>query len=320
MNKELLNYVFRLQQCRVIRCLEPHEQCAADAIRSHSVQNASVLATLQENGHVIAPQLKIDSKKGTSLVFKRVGRSRATTFTGLCAEHDYRIFKPIEHNEVDTQNPLHLFLLAYRAVLRELHATMEAAVKTRLAYRKKGDVGLIPLDVPTTEGMESLSTMMSSYDTYEHKLLYDRALLTDDLSAIKHRVLFLPGLAPTVAVNSLFQPAGEERIALNVFPTQDGATAVFSYHESDARHVAPFLDDLPTTNQEADLERISQLIVENCENFVLAPAFVRQLTDEQQRQILDLSLETLYTRKAPPDAPTINLFQKQTKTGPTTKP
>lgn len=312
MNNELRNYVFRLLKSKIIRCLEPSETCTANGIRSHSLQNAAVLSALHEDGHVIAPRPKLDHTR--SLVFERVGRNRATTFTGLCPAHDRSIFRPIETSEIDVTNPRHLFLLAYRAVLRELHATLEAAIKTQLGYQKKGEVGLIPVNTPTPEGMAAVKARMLAVDTYEYKRLYDQALLADDLSAFSHRVLFFSGLAPTIAVNSLFH-AGEGRLALNVFPTQQGVAAIFSHHASDARAVAPFVDDLPTTCQPGDLERLSSLVVVNCENFVLAPAFVRHLTKKQQQQVLDLALATLHTREAPPNAPAINLFQQRTDSG-----
>ena len=60
-------------------------------------------------------------------IFKSVGRNDATTFTGLCSEHDRRMFEPIDKATINVLDEEHLFLFAYRSVLRELHADATGA-------------------------------------------------------------------------------------------------------------------------------------------------------------------------------------------------
>jgi hypothetical protein len=38
-------------------CLAPGIGCEAEAIRAHSVQNATTIELLQRDGHVVAPKL-----------------------------------------------------------------------------------------------------------------------------------------------------------------------------------------------------------------------------------------------------------------------
>ena len=73
-----------------------------------------------------------------------VGRNDAITFTGSCSEHDRRIFEPIDKSPINVQDDEHLFLLAYRSVLRELYAVATGAVKNQLGYRAKSGLGPYP--------------------------------------------------------------------------------------------------------------------------------------------------------------------------------
>src|SRR3972149_8263724 len=130
----LKNSVFKIWNGKYLQCLEPKEACAQQSIRAHSIQNEVILELLQYDGHVVMPRLKLDQNFGPRVWFESVGRNKATTFTGLCTEHDTDIFAPIENASIDVENDLHLFLLAYRAVLRETHVTIEGAIKNQVAY------------------------------------------------------------------------------------------------------------------------------------------------------------------------------------------
>ena len=140
---ELTRRIFELQRVSAQKCLEPSETCFLPAIRAHSIQNASILDRLCSDGHLIMPKLKAQGVGKVEISFESIGRNRATTFTGLCGKHDQAIFDPIENGAIDVAVEEHLFLLAYRSVLRELHATMSGAIKIQLAYQKKVELGMV---------------------------------------------------------------------------------------------------------------------------------------------------------------------------------
>jgi hypothetical protein len=98
------------------------------------VQNARILDSLEVDGHLIALEVNIDAQSGPQLTFERVGRNRATTFTGLCAEHDSALFAPIDTAPPDLESPQHRFLFAYRAALYESHATLAVAQQMQVAH------------------------------------------------------------------------------------------------------------------------------------------------------------------------------------------
>src|SRR5580765_5050240 len=130
--KELLSSFFKRDKWRLAFCLAPGMACPFPAIRSHSLQNSQVLDLLARDGHVKALTRRIEAGTGPVFFFDDIGRNRATTFTGFCSEHDSSIFRPIEINTFQPSASEHLFLAAYRAVAKELHAMMEGAMKIRL--------------------------------------------------------------------------------------------------------------------------------------------------------------------------------------------
>ena len=123
--KKMLAYAFDADKWKFKKCLEPYMQCNGSIIRAHTVQNSKVLDLLVRDGHVVSFKHWYEKDRGPIIDYGLVGRKEATTFTGLCDEHDNEVFRPIDTNDINAENQQHLFLLAYRAVLRELHATME---------------------------------------------------------------------------------------------------------------------------------------------------------------------------------------------------
>ena len=192
----LKNSIFKIWKGKYLQCLEPHEACTRRSIRAHSIQNGAILELLQHDGHVVMPRLKLDPNSGPSVRFESVGRNKATTFTGLCADHDASIFAPIETTSIDVENDWHLFLLAYRAVLKETHVTLEGAIKNQLAYQKKVEIGLIPGDRPTIDGLRATGFLVNSYETYLYKREFDQIYLGRDFHELRHHTIFLKHTAP----------------------------------------------------------------------------------------------------------------------------
>src|SRR3984893_6019564 len=140
--KQLLLSFFKSDKWRFNRCLAPGMRCTSTAIQAHSLQNSQVLDLLVRDGHVKALTKRIDKEIGPIIFFDDVGRNQGRTLAGFFAKHDSGIFKPIEANAFRTTDSEHLFLVAYRAVARELHAVMEGASKIQSAYLKRVELGL----------------------------------------------------------------------------------------------------------------------------------------------------------------------------------
>ena len=91
--------------------------CNQEPIRAHSIQNSGVIDLIALGGHVVAFRPSYSSE-GLEVEFKLVGRNHASTFTGLCNEHDTKLFLPLDTKPLDVTDREQLFLLAYRSVTR----------------------------------------------------------------------------------------------------------------------------------------------------------------------------------------------------------
>jgi hypothetical protein len=275
---ELLSHLFQSNAWSLAKCLAPGMDCTAPAIRAHSVQNAGALDLLVREGHVKAPMQRMDRKSGPSISFESVGRNEATTFQGFCASHDAEIFRPIDTAPIDPMNPQHLFLMAYRAVSRELLATMEGSSKQEGGYRKRKELGLDSGSEPTPAGWAAMSFHILAGDTFLYKERFDEMYLLGDYSSISHDVLRL-SQGPTIAVSSLISSnevrtsdGDLARICVNVLPiSSDTSLAVFSYTHDHATVARASLATILASEGVSQKYFLSKFLLNLCENFVVSP-------------------------------------------------
>ncbi len=105
----------------ISECLEKNQECTPGVIKSHSIQNRRVLELLVDAGHVHMIQ-----PSSSGVRFEKVGRNKATTFTGYCGFHDNSIFAPIDFGDdriFDIENNAQLSLLTLRAIAKEYWAS-----------------------------------------------------------------------------------------------------------------------------------------------------------------------------------------------------
>lgn len=310
-----LQQFFEVQASKLNRCLEPALSCDKKTIRAHSIQNARVLDLLVEDGHVITPQQKM-GKSGPKIVFEKVGRNNASTFTGLCAEHDASLFQVLDKLPFDQGNPEQLFQLAYRSITRELYVIMEGAARIQAAYCGKVERGEIPGDVPTDEGLMATQFLMNAYEVYLYRLTYfDPLFALRDFGAVQHDVFRFRGQNPTVAVSSLFSLRGLlrnddlVRCILNVMPVSDEETVVvFSYGNADAPMARTALNRIHSANGDYQKYEISKLIVDRVENFVLSPRSFAAWNVEKRKIMHDAFVSTILGEKETADHKELMLF------------
>jgi hypothetical protein len=201
-DKALLNEAFRIYNWQFGKCLAPSMQCQNTPIQAHSIQNARVIDLLEENGHVMALAPRF-SQSGPDIRFRRAGRNEASAFPGFCNYHDTQIFEPLDKKPLDPTDQEQLFLLAFRGVSRELHATMDAVSKIQSMHVFRVEQGIDPADQPTPIGMKAVEQMLFSWTTSRYRdQHYDEAIRTKDFSRITHQVLTLQNRRPALAVSS----------------------------------------------------------------------------------------------------------------------
>lgn len=224
---ELRASYFKIMSWHLNRCLAPGIECTAPAIKAHSIQNSKVMDLLVRNGKVRTPIQRIEKKIGPVVLFKDVGRNQATTFAGFCSAHDSNIFKPIEINTIEPSNLEHLFLLAFRAVVRELYAVMEGASKIQSAYQRRIEGRLDSGNEPEPAGILAAAHMINAYETYLYKERFDQAFASKQYESILHDVIEIGHEEASIAVCSLFSLDEARRdddcvrVALNILPLNE---------------------------------------------------------------------------------------------------
>jgi len=314
--KALKAHAFRAWSSALRRCLAPSGDCQEPGIKAHSVQREGAVRLLSSEGHVIQIRMRLDLDQGPEITFRSVGVNRATVFTGLCAQHDSVLFGPIEHEEVDLTNREHLFLLAYRAFLRETHASMEAAARLLSTYQKQCELGLVDANEITRGGMIAVQRGMVAYQLWLYKQEIDRAFVRGDLDIIVHDVLCLGQTGPCIAVSALFSlddvPVRDDvaRVALTVLPAPEGQThAIFAYTKRDASPARRRLRSVLRAPSSALCYRVSRLVLDTTENIVISPLHFARFSPDKRKTILDFFCSTVLASAPEFNHPDLNLFE-----------
>jgi hypothetical protein len=314
-DKDLFASLLKIDKAGFSRCLEPSFRCTEPAIRAHSVQNSRLLDQLVRNGHVITFKRSVTLDGGPRIELAPIGRNQATTFTGLCARHDDLLFAPIEKTDLRIAEEEHRFLLAYRAAYRELHATIEGAMKLQVGHLERVRRHLDPKDSPSPAGLAAVHRMVVSWETYRYKSLLDTAYAKRDFSSMAHDVIEIDVAQPTVAACALFSVDNIHirddvlRIHINVLPVERTKTvAMFSYLRSDAPQARAFLNRILKSHGPYQRYEISRLILNSCENFVLSPEYVDTWSPEKQNAVETYFVHTLMKDDLAYESPHLYLF------------
>jgi hypothetical protein len=175
-------------------CLHPESSatnCSKGIIRAHTIQRSRGLERIARVGHVYQfPQHFLDIVKNNGVLRpSKVGINKATTFTGFCSKHDSSTFLPLEKEPfAPTQEKC--FLLAYRAICRELYA--KNAQEANLGFSRTLDKGK-PLDdqvrFQQLHGEYASGVEAGADDLTKRKQEFDTILLSKDYSQVKFYVI-----------------------------------------------------------------------------------------------------------------------------------
>lgn len=313
--KELLSSFFKGDKWRLNRCLAPGMNCTATAIQAHSLPNSQVFDLLVRDGHVKAVRKRIDKDLGPVISFDDVGRNQATTFAGFCSTHDNEIFRPIDAAAFRPADAQYQFLLAYRAVARELHAVMEGAIKIQSGYLKRVGLGLDPKEKPSPAGLLAVEHMIKAYATFMYKERLDKILVSKQYEIVLHDTISIRHDDPTVAVCALFALDDVEReddcvrTTLNVLPLiRNESMAVFSYMPEDAELARLSLSRLLNSEGSCQKYLLSKLILNKCENFVVSPRYYDKWTLRKKKSVIEFFTRTLSTEALDVEDESLYLF------------
>lgn len=313
---QLKGYAYHAWTDSFGRCIAPGVECPSEPIRAHSVQREGPLRRVSTDGHVTMLRQRIDLDQGPTYDFENIGLNKATVFTGLCGEHDHRLFTAIDRHLLNRADAEQLFLYAYRAVLRETHVSIESAVKLQAVYQEKCRLGLTDPNVPTRAGMFAVGRMDCAYETWLYKELYDEALLARRYDDLVYDCIDLGGMPPCIAVSSLFSidevQVGDDvaRVALTVLHGEDDhAYALLAYLRRDSTHAREWLEPLLRNTLKSQRYRLSRLILERCDNIVISPALSATWSFQKRAVIRDFWASTVLRNNNKFDDDRLDLFE-----------
>jgi hypothetical protein len=212
------------------------------------------------------------------------------------------MFRPIDANIFSSTDSEHLFLVAFRAVAREVHAVMEGAIKIQSGYVKRIELGIDRGEEPSPAGKLAVEHMLKAYQEYRYKCRFDEAYVSRQHDSVAHDVIKIRHEEPTVAVCSLFSIDGVSRggdwvrVALNVLPINVyESIAVFSYLPEDSALARSTLSPILNSNSHYQKYLLSKLILNNCENFVISPAYYEKWNTKKKDVVIDYFKRTLLT-------------------------
>ena len=116
------------------KCLYLNNECKHKVSEAHSIQNKRVLDIMADKGHVFMLKPNLNFNTPPIPEFKLIGINEATTFTGLCNNHDTELFRPIDTETISTDNLKHLFLLAYRSLFKTLYTKMKIGLDSEMIF------------------------------------------------------------------------------------------------------------------------------------------------------------------------------------------
>jgi len=305
-----------------VKCLEPSELCQENLIRSHSVQDSRILEQLAVNQHVyiLKPDLsevsaaKLDEFAEPQIEFKLESIHEATTFKGLCNAHDTQIFQPIDTEDLDMENSYHIFLLAYRAVLKELSTLIGTSKMMQKSFLEKVKLGAVKEDIPSIEGMLPVMQIQRAYSFYEYKKKYDDMYLNKIFDNLYYEYIVL-GEKSKIAVSSIFTPMEMakrkdfiEYIGINIFPYNDKTYVVFSCLNEDKEYMKNYIRDTMNASGVYQKYLLSKIVLRNCENIVIAPIYFDSWTKSKKETVLKYFKETCFSDKIGFESEEIFLF------------
>jgi SEC-C motif-containing protein len=302
-----------IEKARSLRmCLHPEAaaHCRGGIVRAHSVQER-VLRMIARDGHVYASNLNAAAllKNGGNVSFAPIGVNKASRFSGMCGHHDDKTFAPLEKRSFSA-TPEQCFLLAYRAICREL--LIRRRRPRVIDVIRSTDRGRSPMDqafIQANTAAFAHGSQLGADDLEWHKMQYDKALTEGNFEELKSLVLWLNDV-PTVMCSSLTYPEFDfdgstlqrldspGRLDLLTYTSigyDGGGAVVFSWLRNSDTSCQRFVDSLVRLPLPLIPHAFIRLVFGFCENIFLSPTWWEGLSQDDReglrRRMQEASLD-----------------------------
>lgn len=271
--------------------------CDRQSIGSHSIPR-QLLELLAEDGHVITFGSHLKLEQTSKLEAVRIGTSKASKFYCLCSEHDSQMFAPIEKAPPDPSRPDHLFLLAYRCVLKRYYDERAKVFQAISLYSDKCPEKL------SAEAIRNLDTnvrrrLRSFVATDDLKVRFGETYLAKNW---EERVLFgyrqLRGVRRIASVgcftpywdfdgNPIPNHGWPGIIALTVIPIENSTLVSWACCTDHFDMLENFHKGLESGREDVFIARLRDLTLYYCcENTFLLPSFWDSLGQKRRAEIV----------------------------------
>ena len=288
-------------------CLAPtswSNNCAGDISQAHTVPKSGSLRKIARRGHVYSIPLDLigsREKDRLKLALKLQGVNKASTFSGFCAKHDDAIFRPLEKRGFEG-TPEQCFLLAYRALARELY-TKQAAVKN-IELLQELDRGR---SLEEQMYLQSFKTAMGTglttgyRDLQKNKIVCDRMLERKQYDDVRAYIIEFESPPPVMCSGSVLpeqdfdgnvlQDLGDlnrtmDTLTFTSFYGRNHGVVVFSWLLDSDESCWAFIKSLMAIPEDLVTAALLRLFFEYCENLHISPNWWDGLSKRRQTALL----------------------------------
>lgn len=290
---------FKNVNYRIEKCFFGDFCCNEPSINAHSISNSLILEQIAQDDHVIGIKRRIKGLESFNLAFEPIGRNHASTFQGLCANHD-KIFAPIDTQYFNPSDSLHLNLYNYRALLKSFHECIYSAglfqkqYETRRKLEGKENQGIY------YQGQVAIEKMFSSWMMFRRKIQLEDSLekgipfpfVSDTFELEEKRTTLAASSYFSIndaSPTSLFPPF----VFLNIIPCPGEKTKVaFSYFPEDAEAARRCLYKVLSSFGDHKKYELSKVLLRYSSNFYLSPREFSFFGKEKVKIIQDYFFRT----------------------------
>ncbi len=271
-------------------CMYPIK-CNNPSVRAHAVQRRGPLALVAEGGFVVAPDKEGAKNLGDEpqMRIKRTGWKEATTFRGLCSNHD-SMFAPVESGTLNYSDSEHTFLLAYRACMKTVYELNRGVLWQQFGAEELEKQGLIPPKQINPLRIQAQHFAAAARMAEAFKDILDKAYLGGAYTRLEDEVFDVPGQGGVVASSGMFadrdEPGGAPAFMMvNLVPEAKRHVLLISYLRAQREAHRPYIDMIKTRFGLSLRQQISRLVVMRLRSFALRPSMWRSFPSGQQEAI-----------------------------------
>jgi hypothetical protein len=268
---------------RNAKCRYP--QCDEKAINSHILQKSGILSILEEERHLMQPEIELFGSRTSKFV--RKGINDAFSFPCFCEKHDDEIFKPIEQKELDLAPYSNRLLFLIRSKLNEQYRK-EVVYQSRLNIRMDKDLERMhELQLDNTKALEQTKLAIEDIRRDLEDIWLDYTTGKESFRIEVRSKTFIPiCLAAFIDYETSEEINFRESIIgnpldkltslhISIFPHNEGSTLLMAHKLTDRNEVHDYVNQLlDMSNQEFEVQ-VTNWILFYIETWVTSESFYK---------------------------------------------